>query len=187
MLRKVVFLLPVFMVATLDLGARAPVLKDPPAAPKPGTGSADGLILEAKVEGKPGHAAVLCFNAKNPTDDALETDVEVALMEAPPSSPMARMVPMPRERARRIVHVALGPGESMEKRFTIAKVKMPRAKKKARRKGKRKGPRLTALMGRTRATLFAEVRKQGEESQGIGGLGLIKRRNPRFKRKIALR
>ncbi len=172
MFRRVVFLVVVFMGAALDLGARQPASGDPEPAPEPGKAEYHGLKLEASVEGKPGQAAVLCFRAHNPTDEAMEADMEVALMESPPSSPMARMVPMPRERARRAVHVALGPGERMEKRFTIDDVKLPKKKKKARR-GDNKSPVLAALAMQASPTLFAEVRKEGQRVAARAGQGLL--------------
>lgn len=172
MYRRVVFLVVVMMMAALDIGAKPPVLDDLEAAPEPGKGEAAGLKLKATVQGEPGAAAVLCLQVHNPTDQAVEADVEVALMEQPASLPMARMVPMPRERARRVVHVALGPGEKMEERLTIDKVKLPEKKKKAANKA----GTLAALAAMSSPRLFAEVRQPGAK-RGVGGLrGGIARR-----------
>ena len=70
------------------------------------------------------------------------------------------------------MHVALGPGERMEKRFTIDDVKLPKKKKKARR-GDNKSPVLAALAMQASPTLFAEVRKEGQRVAARAGQGVL--------------
>jgi hypothetical protein len=133
MVRKLAFLVPILLVAPLDLGARPPIQHDEPVlhvAPGPGeTATVKGLKLSARIVSKPGRPLVIAMKAVNPLSTRVEVPVALQVMEEPASPPMARMAPMPRERAVRTLEVALGPGETLEQKITFKKVRRPRVKR----------------------------------------------------------
>ena len=152
MLKRLVILVPLLVVAPVAINALPPGVSSVKVAPAPGeTGEVKGLELSARVVSKPGRTVVVAVRAKNPLDCAVATRVKVRVMHQPPSHPMSRMVSLPRERAAEVIHVALKPGQTLERRLRFASVRVPRKPRRAG-KGNLRGP-----MAMSPARVFAQV------------------------------
>jgi hypothetical protein len=63
--------------------------------------------------------ATIHIKAKNDTKKLINAEVAASLMQTPSTSPMARMVPMPREIAQNQLALTLAPGETFTKTITV--------------------------------------------------------------------
>lgn len=126
MLRRAAYLVPIILVASVEINARPPVETEPglQQAPAPGAPArVAGLRLTGELVSRPGQPVVVAIRGDNPLDRPVDARVEVRVMERPASHMMARMVPMPRERAHRTVEVALGPHEALDHQVRFAGLK----------------------------------------------------------------
>jgi hypothetical protein len=133
MLRRAAYLVPIILVASVEINARPPVQTEPGLRQAPAPGApvrAAGLRLTGALVSKPGQPVVVAIRGDNPLDTPLDARVEVRVMERPASHMMARMVPMPRERAHRTVEVALGPHETLDHQVRFGGLKHLVSKKR---------------------------------------------------------
>jgi len=151
-MHRAAYLVPIFLLASLDLDARPPQGLVVKAAPAPGAPArVKGLTLTGELMGEPGKPVVVAIRGQNPLDEPVTTLVRVRVMEQPASSMMARMVPMPRERASQVVEVAMGPHEKLDHRVTFESLVRPNTKKIRKAKNAR-------LRMMSPARMYVEVR-----------------------------
>ncbi len=119
-MRRSLALLAPLLLAPLPLGARSDGPERPIAAPGAGeTTVVDGLKVRATLARREGKRLVVMVSAENPSPAELSRTLRVEVSERPPSSPMARMIPMPRQVGSTVLEVVLGPGKQLQKELVI--------------------------------------------------------------------
>lgn len=89
-------------------------------APAPGyTAVVDGLSFTSTVVKHDGKRALIQIKAKNDTGERISTEVVASLMQDAWASPMARMVPPPRELSADTIELGLDPGETFAKTLSV--------------------------------------------------------------------
>jgi hypothetical protein len=119
--RLLALLVPVLLVAPVDLGARAKGSDlDLRIAPKLGKArTIDQVKVGASILKRDGETLYVMVTGDNPGKVIVEREMEVQVVERPPSSPMARMEPMPIKRSSQTVTIVLGPGQKIQKEITF--------------------------------------------------------------------
>ena len=115
------FTVTVLLVTPWVINAKSSApLEDLQIAPAPGqTAVVAGLKVTSKVIKHDASTATLQLTASNETRARISTEVSAALMARPEVSPMARMVPMPRELSHNTVALDLAPGETITRTITV--------------------------------------------------------------------
>ena len=112
--RTVLYLLPLLLVAPLELDALPPSGPEGPVAPAPALGVTvpmGGIRVAASITSRTKDSVTVEVRAENPTPAPAKARFTVQVVESPEVSPMARMVPIPRVRVSEIEAVALEPGQ----------------------------------------------------------------------------
>ena len=79
----------------------------------------DGALVSAKVLGRNKKGITIAVTARNTTDRVIALDLQATAMARVESSPMARMVQMPREVATRELAVVVEPGKQIRTTVVI--------------------------------------------------------------------
>jgi len=97
-----------------------PQLAEVRVAPGPGQETmVNGINFHSVVLTRDAKTATLRVTATNPTATPIRTEVSAELMMMPQTSPMARMVPPPREVAAAPIAVSLAPGQKIIQTITV--------------------------------------------------------------------
>lgn len=111
------------LITPLAINANGPAtnpLEELVLAPAAGENAVvDGLSFQSEFLKHDGKTATIRVKATNETKSPISTKVTAALMQPPAVSPMARMVPMPREVAQNFLTMNLAPGESYSATITM--------------------------------------------------------------------
>ncbi len=109
------------LVAPFVLQADAPPqLAEVRVAPGPGQETmVNGVTFHSVLLKHDAKTATLQVTAQNPSASPIQTEVVAELMMRPSTSPMARMVPPPRELASSPFAVGLAPGEKVVQTITV--------------------------------------------------------------------
>ncbi|HTM21545.1 MAG TPA: hypothetical protein VL172_13585 [Kofleriaceae bacterium] len=123
------FTVTALVVAPFVLEAEAPPqFASVRVAPAPGQDSRVGqLTFHSELVKNDGKHAIIRVTTTNDTGQPVRADVVAALMQRPITSPMARMVPPPREVVTAELKLALAPGEHFGRTITVTLPSGPRA------------------------------------------------------------
>jgi len=89
-------------------------------APAPGWDSeVGGLKFHSTLVKADKGVAIFKVETRNASETAIDTEVTASLMLHPSVSPMARMVPPPRELSVTAIHLTLAPGERFSRTITV--------------------------------------------------------------------
>lgn len=97
-----------------------PQLAEVRVAPGPGQDTmVHGIAFHSVLLKRDAKSATLRVTAQNPSATPIRTEVAAELMMMPQTSPMARMVPPPREVAAAPIAVSLAPGQKIIQTITV--------------------------------------------------------------------